>query len=74
MFFTCCILHNMLLRNDGFDRRWEDGCNWLGQYGNYANEDLTIFQKYVRRTSDYIINGNTDYSNVGHLSLRKLLM
>ena len=72
MFFTCCILHNMLLSNDGFDRRWEDGCNWQGQYGNHSNEDLTIFKKHARRTSDCISNSNTDYSNVGHLSLRKI--
>ena len=45
---------------------------WQGQYGNHANEDLTIFQKHAHRTSDCIINGNTDYSHVGHLSLRKL--
>ncbi len=23
VFFTCCILHNMLLQFDGLDRRWE---------------------------------------------------
>ena len=72
MFFTCCTLHNMLLSNGGFDRRWKDGCNWQGQYGDHANEDLIIFQKHARRTSDCIINGNTDHSNVGHLSLRKI--
>ena len=38
MFFTCFILHNMKLNNDGFDRRWEDGCTWQGQYGSQANE------------------------------------
>ena len=57
MFFTCCTLHNMLLSNGGFDRRWKDGCNWQGQYGDHANEDLIIFQKHARRTSDCIING-----------------
>ena len=31
MFFTCCILHNMLLTEDGYDRRWEDGANRAGQ-------------------------------------------
>ena len=72
MFFTCCILHNMLLSNDGFDRRLEDGCNWQEQYSNHADEDLTIFQKHAHRTSECIMNDNTDYSRVGHLSLRKL--
>ena len=44
----------------------------MGAALHHANEDLTIFQKHARRTSDCIINGNTDYSYVGHLSLRKI--
>ena len=27
-FFTCCILHNMILSADGLDRRWEDNVEW----------------------------------------------
>ena len=27
MFFTCCILHNMLLTEDGYDKRWEENMN-----------------------------------------------
>ena len=72
MFFTCCTLHNMLLSNGGFDRRWEDGCTWQVQYGNQADIYLTIIQKHARRTSDCIVNGNIDCSNVGHFSLRKI--
>ena len=41
---TCCLVHIMLLSNDGFDRRCEDGCNWQRQYGNHANEDLAIMK------------------------------
>ena len=25
MFFTLCILHNMLLKYDGYEQRWYDG-------------------------------------------------
>lgn len=28
VFFTCCILHNMILMYDGLDSRWEDYVNW----------------------------------------------
>jgi hypothetical protein len=27
-FFTCCILHNMILEADGLDKRWEDNVEW----------------------------------------------
>ena len=27
-FFTCCILHNMILAADGLDKRWEDNVEW----------------------------------------------
>lgn len=27
-FFTCCILHNMILMYDGLDSRWEDDVDW----------------------------------------------
>ena len=27
-FFTCCILHNLILEADGMDRRWENNVEW----------------------------------------------
>lgn len=30
VFFTCCVLHNMLLEYDGFDRQWEENVEWEG--------------------------------------------
>jgi Plant transposon protein len=27
-FFTCCILHNLILENDGLDNRWETDRDW----------------------------------------------
>ena len=64
MFFTCCILHNMLSTEDGYDRRWEDGVNWAGQAGNYEEgETPSIFRQ------NYILSHNatatTDYSLIG---------
>ena len=28
VFFTCCILHNMILEDDGLDCRWEKDVDW----------------------------------------------
>ena len=61
MFFTCCILHNMLLTEDGYDRRWENGVNWAGQAGLYEEGEMPeIFRQH------YILSRNatatTDFS------------
>jgi Plant transposon protein len=40
MFFTCCILHNILLHIDGYDVRWEKGVNWQGQDGHHEVDDM----------------------------------
>ena len=63
MFFTCCIFHNMLLANDGFDVRWEKDVNWQGQDGNHADEDLSIFRKHSKRAKSLI--SSTDFSLLG---------
>lgn len=63
MFFTCCILHNILLNVDGFDARWEENVNWEGQAGYHADEDITIFKKHWRRARALV--GSTDYSLQG---------
>ena len=63
MFFACCIFHNMLLANDGFDVRWEENINWLGQDGNHADEDLSIFRKHSRPAKN--LTSSTDFSLVG---------
>lgn len=39
MFFTCVILHNMILQYDGRDKLWEEDINWVGeQEGAHDNE------------------------------------
>jgi hypothetical protein len=64
MFFTCCILHNMLLTCDGYDIRWESDINWAGQAGNHAAEDLTtIFKKHHSRAEACV--SSTDFSLMG---------
>ena len=63
MFFTCCILHNILLNVDGYDSRWEENVNWEGQAGHHAEEDITIFKKHWKRARNLV--GTTDYSMQG---------
>ena len=51
MFFACCILHNMLLTEDGYDKRWEENMNWSGQAGHHDAIDIpTIFKRHHNRT------------------------
>lgn len=51
MFFTCCILHNMLLTEDGYDKRWEENMNWSGQAGHHDASDIpSIFKRHYNRT------------------------
>ena len=49
MFYTCCMLHNMLLHFDGLDVRWERNINYLGRDGNHSLEDMTIFRQHISR-------------------------
>lgn len=63
MFFTCCILHNVLLSLDGLDVRWEKGINWQGQYGDHDAEDMpSIFRRHRLRVA---ATTKTDYSLIG---------
>ena len=60
MFFTCCILHNMLLSNNGFDRRWEDGCNILQ---NRDNNIIRIIDSVFSSSSSTLTSGSPLFSN-----------
>jgi hypothetical protein len=62
MFFTCCILHNMLLSHDGLDSRWENGVNWAGQDGEHDKEDIHIFRRHLSRVRNVV--PNTDFSSL----------
>jgi Plant transposon protein len=63
MFFTCCILHNMLLSFDRLDKRWEDGVNYARREGHHTGEDLKVFRRHLSRvrnivpTADYSLQG-----------------
>lgn len=62
MFFTCCILHNILLHIDGYDVRWEKGVNWAGQDGEHDQYDLpSIFKRHNLR----VAQTSTDFSLMG---------
>jgi hypothetical protein len=53
MFFTYYVMHNTLLTEDGYDRRWEDDINWAGQAGNHDPEDTaTIFSKHLQSAKE----------------------
>jgi hypothetical protein len=62
MFFTCCILHNILLHIDGYDVRWEKGVNWQGQDGHHEVDDMpSIFKRHRMR----VAQTTTDFSIIG---------
>ena len=69
MFFVCCILHNMLLCNDGLDRRWEKDVNWCGQAGEHSLDDQNVFKKHLKRTA-INIDKDTDFSLKGVAAVR----
>ena len=39
VFYTCCILHNMLLEVDGLDTRWETDVDWEALNPQGGNDD-----------------------------------
>ena len=39
VFFTCCILHNMILEDDGLDCRWEKDVDWEAIHPQPTNSD-----------------------------------
>jgi hypothetical protein len=39
VFYTCCILHNMLLQFDGLDSRWEQDVDWEMLNPQTGNDD-----------------------------------
>ena len=60
MFFTCCVLHNMLLQYDGLDVRWESDANWIGQGGHHDQDDMDVFHRHISR-----VKGSTDFTRAG---------
>ena len=52
-FITACIFHNMILRHDGLDRRWEDKVNWNilnpGDDDEQVDDDDLLFVPTVHK-------------------------
>ena len=62
MFFTCCILHNIILSWDGYDRRWESDVHWEGRDGEHdtPEEDdwttrrmVVVHRRALHKLQDY---------------------
>ena len=40
VFFTCCILHNMLMESDKINLDWTGGAKYLGAEGHHEDDDM----------------------------------
>lgn len=58
IFFGCCILHNMLLIHDGYDKKWEFEDIPLESQSN-------THKRFRQRVREELASGNTDYSYTG---------
>lgn len=63
MFYSCCIIHNILLHFDGLDVRWEKDVNYMGQDGNHSFEDTVIFRQHLSRVRH--LTPDTDFTMIG---------
>ena len=64
----CCIFHNMLLKHDGLDERWENGV--VDPYGDIEGQhDLSemnaVFRRLRLMDENLQLNETTDLSRVG---------
>lgn len=60
VFYTCSILHNMLMEYDGLNKVWTSGVQYDGEDGLHETEDLRrIFGRLH-------VNRKTDLSRIGH--------
>lgn len=61
VFYTCSILHNMLMEYDGLHKEWCAGVQYDGLDGYHDTEDMRrIFGRLH-------VNKKTDLSRVGHI-------
>lgn len=68
-FFTCCILHNMLLQYDGLDTLWMDEDFWKAldpdddydnDYDNFRRQDQRAMGRLVHKLRDETWNYGDD--------------
>ena len=45
IFFTCCILHNLILEADGLDKRWEQNVEWDRLNPQPSNSDTGFYEE-----------------------------
>ena len=64
MFFMCTILHNMIKRFDGLDRKWED-VHWDGIDGEIDQEDVQRWSEKSTLLRERVFNRLRDHSYVG---------
>jgi hypothetical protein len=68
VFWTCCILHNRILRKSNEFYLWEKGIDWAGEYGCHDIADLNkkvYFQQFDKhnrymRTLELRVSRNMD--------------
>ena len=61
-FFTCCILHNLILENDGLDNRWETDIDWetLHPEPDNSDEGFDDDDEHVQGTQQTLINARVN--------------
>jgi hypothetical protein len=67
VFFTCVVLHNMILSFDGRDRLWEDDVCWQnadGEFDDDTAEKLSaVYHRAVTRLTDFARVGSQALTN-----------
>ena len=66
IWFACCVLHNMILADDGLDRRRERGIQWETDYGTFENdsgEQGTLANLHP----ELMVQADTDHTQAGRV-------
>ena len=60
IWFTCCAFHNMLLHEDGLDKRWTKGrqSEYEGELGWHAVGDVETYAPLIFRRVNSGMSGN----------------
>lgn len=69
MFWTCIILHNMILTFDGRDRLWEDDVVWNGADGEHDDDEewpvinrmAVLTRRAMHKLTDYALIGRRHF-------------
>ena len=65
VFFTCCILHNILIEYNGYDSQWEDNIDWQNTHpDDEFDEEYDIFQLQNERAQERFVNESVDVNNL----------